>query len=63
MKQSKGPAFIRFFKPIMKVLIGLGGSGTVAEVIDAVIEDTGISESGQGVTLKSGKSRVRNQVQ
>ena len=63
MGRSKGSQFIRFFKPIIEVLKELGGSGTVAEVIDRVIEKMRIPESEQEVTLKSGQSRVRNQVQ
>jgi restriction system protein len=63
MKQSKGPQFTRFFKPIIEVLKESGGSGTVAEIIDRVIEKMEISENEQAVTLKNGQSRVRNQVQ
>lgn len=63
MKQSKGPQFTRFFKPIIEVLKESGGSGTVAEVIDRAIEKMEISENEQTVTLKNGQSRVRNQVQ
>ena len=40
-----------------------GGSGTVAEVIDSVIERMKIPESEQAVTLNPGQSRIRNQVQ
>jgi restriction system protein len=63
MKQAKGPQFIRYFKPIIEVLEESGGSGTVAEVIDRVIEKMKISEREQETTLKNGQSRVRNQVQ
>jgi restriction system protein len=63
MSRSKGSQFIRFFIPIIEVLKESGGSGTVAEVIDRVIEKMNIPESEQEVTLKSGGSRVRNQVQ
>jgi restriction system protein len=63
MREAKGPQFTRFFKPIVAVLRGLGGSGTVAEVIDLVIEKTATPESEQEVTLKNGQSRIRNQVQ
>lgn len=63
MRQLKGPQFSRFFKPIIEVLKELGGSGTVAEVIDRAIEKIGISEAEQAATLKNGQSRVRNQVQ
>jgi restriction system protein len=63
MSRSKGPQFIRFFKPIIEVLRESGESGTVAEVIDRVIEKMGVPEADQEVTLKSGQSRVRNQIQ
>jgi restriction system protein len=63
MSKSKGPQFIRFFKPILEVLKDSGGSGTVSEVIDRVIEKMGIPESEQEVTLKSGQSRARNAIQ
>jgi restriction system protein len=63
MSRGKGSQRIRFFKPIIEVLKESGGSGTAAEVIDRVIEKMGIPESDQEVTLKSGQSRVRNEVQ
>lgn len=63
MARGKGPQFTRFFLPILEVLRDSGGSGTVAEVIDTVIERMKIPESEQAVTLKTGQSRVRNQVQ
>ena len=63
MRQSKGPQFTRFFKPIIEVLKESGGSGTIAEIIDHAIEKMEISENEQAVTLKNGQSRVRNQVQ
>jgi restriction system protein len=63
MNKTKGSQYIRFFVPIIEVLKETGGSGTVAEVIDRVIEKMSIPESEQEVTLKNGQSRVRNQVQ
>ena len=63
MSRGKGSQFIRFFKPIIEVLKDSGGSGTVAEVIDRVMEKMRIPESEQEKILKSGQSRVRNQVQ
>jgi restriction system protein len=62
MSRSKGPQFIRFFRPIIEVLKETGGSGTAAEVLDHVIEKMSISESEQVVTNKNGQSRVRNQI-
>jgi hypothetical protein len=41
MRQTKGPQFTRFFKPVIEVLRNSGGSGTVAEVIYRVIEKMG----------------------
>jgi restriction system protein len=58
-----GPQFIRFFRPILKVLGTTGGSGTASEVIDQAIEMLRIPEPEQKITLKNGQSRVRNQVQ
>ena len=63
MKKSRGPQFLRFFIPVINVLKELGGSGKPAEVIDQVIEKLNISEEEQAETIKSGGSRVRNQVQ
>jgi restriction system protein len=61
--KAKGPEFIRFFKPILRILKESGGSGTTSEVIDRAIELLQIPESEQEVTLKNGQSRIRNQVQ
>jgi restriction system protein len=63
MKKPKGPEFVRFFWPILKVLRDLGGSATTSEVIDKVVESLKIPESEQEVELSSGGSRVRNQIQ
>ena len=63
MSKSKGPQFIRFFKPIIEILKEIGGSGTAVEVIDHVIEKMEILDSEQEETLKGGQSRIRNQIQ
>lgn len=60
--KSKGPQFIRFFRPIIEVLRASGGSATSSEVTDKVIEQMNISDEEQSVILKSGQSRVYNQV-
>lgn len=62
MKQAKGPEFIRFFKPILKLLLESGGSGTPAEIVDRSIEIAKISESEQEAVNKNGQSRIKNQV-
>ncbi|MCA9124595.1 MAG: restriction endonuclease [Planctomycetaceae bacterium] len=60
--KAKGPQFIRFLKPIIEVLRESGGSGTSSEVTDKVIERLNIPDEEQSVILKSGQSRVYNQV-
>ena len=61
-RKSRLQGFMRFFIPVIEVLKELGGSGRSAEVTDLVIEMLKISEKEQEETLKSGVSRVRNQV-
>lgn len=60
--QHKGPKFLRFFNPILNVLNDLGGSGNSSEVKDLVIEKMNIPETELEEKLKSGASRVRNQI-
>jgi len=62
MNEQKGPKFIRFFDPILKVLNELGGSGNSGEVKDLVIEKMNIPETELEEKLKSGASRIRNQI-
>ena len=61
-RKSRLQGFMRFFIPVIEVLKELGGSGRSAEVTDLVIEMLKIPEKEQEETLKSGASRVRNQV-
>jgi restriction system protein len=60
--KAKGPQFIRFLMPIIEVLRKSGGSGTSSEVTDKVIERLDIPDEELTVILKSGQSRVYNQV-
>ncbi len=60
--KAKGPQFIRFMKPIIEVLLDSGGSATSSEVAEKVIERMNIPDEEQSVILKSGQSRVYNQV-
>jgi len=60
--KTKGPQFIRFLKPIIEILRESGDSGTSSEVSDKVIERLNIPDDEQSVILKSGQSRVYNQV-
>jgi len=62
MEKAKGPQFLRFCIPIVETLQELGGSGQPKEVTDTVLERLHISEREQAQTLKTGGSRVRNQV-
>lgn len=62
MSRRKGSQYIRFFIPIIEVLRESGGSGTIGEVTDRVLEKMQIPEAEQEMTLKNGQSRVRNQV-
>ena len=62
MKQTKGPEFIRFFRPILEVLLELGGSWTASEIVDRSLEIAKVSEAEQEAVNKNGLSRVKNQV-
>jgi restriction system protein len=62
MKQTKGPEFIRFFRPILEVLRELGGSGTASEIVDRSLEVAKVTEAEQEAVNKNGMSRVKNQV-
>jgi restriction system protein len=62
MRQTKGPEFIRFFRPILEVLRELGGSGTASEIVDRSLEIAKVSEAEQEAVNKNGLSRVKNQV-
>jgi len=62
MKQTKGPEFIRFFQPILEVLLESGGTGTPSEIVDRSLEIAKVSESEQEAVNKNGQSRVKNQV-
>lgn len=61
-KHTKGPKFLRFLPPLIKALKALGNSGNSSEVVDYVIDMMGISEEELEETLKSGASRVKNQI-
>jgi len=59
----KGPAFLKYWPPLIEVLKDFGGAGKTAEIIDSVIEKLRLSEEELEVTLKSGASKVRNSIQ
>lgn len=62
MKENIGPKFLRFFNPILEVLRELGGTGNSSEVVDLVIEKLEIPEEKIEEKLKSGASRIKNQI-
>ncbi|OHB85500.1 MAG: restriction endonuclease [Planctomycetes bacterium RBG_16_64_12] len=62
MSKQTGPEFLRFFIPVVEVLRELGGSGRSAEVTDLVIDRMNIPEEEEAVILKSGQSRIYNQI-
>jgi len=55
-------AFLAYWIPVIEVLKELGGSGRPSEVTDLVIERMQISDEIVAETIKSGPSRVRNQI-
>ena len=57
------PQHFRFLNPILDVLRELGGSGRAGEVIDLVIDKLNIPEEELGDKIKSGQSRIKNQIQ
>jgi len=56
------PQHFRYIIPIIEVLRELGGSGKSSEVTDMVIEKLSISDEELEDTLKSGGSRIKNQI-
>lgn len=62
LEDNKGPQFLRFFNPILEVLKELGGSGNSGEVKELVVEEMKIPENELEEKLKSGASRVKNQI-
>jgi restriction system protein len=56
------PQHFRYIIPIIEVLRELGGSGKSSEVLDMVIEKLNIADEELEDTLKSGGSRIKNQI-
>jgi restriction endonuclease Mrr len=59
----KGSQFIRYLDPVLQVLKDNGGVGAASEIIDGVIAHMKIPDAEVEVTIPSGQSRVRNQIQ
>lgn len=62
MPKQKGPQFLQYAIPIIKILKDLGGSAKPSEIIDKVIDELKISEKEQNEVNKNGQSRVKNQI-
>jgi len=62
VKKTNGPKFLQYYIPIIEALRKLGGSATLSETVDKVVEDLNISENEQKEVLKSGEQRVKNQI-
>ena len=62
MNTPTGPAFVRFFGPVIAALHDLGGSARPSEVRDWIVRELGISEAEQAEALPSGNPRFDNQV-
>ena len=55
-------AFLAYWIPVIEVLKELGGSGRPSEVADLVVEKMQIPDKIVAETIKSGPSRVKNQI-
>ena len=62
MNTPTGPAFVRFFGPVIAALHDLGGSARPSEVRDWIVRELGVSEAEQAEALPSGNPRFDNQV-
>lgn len=62
MDSLKVPQHFRYIIPIVEALKELGGSGRASEVIDSIVEKLGISEGDLQETVKSGQSKLINQI-
>lgn len=63
MNDIKVPQHFRFIIPIIEVLKELGGSGRAGEVTDLVVDRLKLTEEELNETIKSGASRIKNQIQ
>jgi restriction system protein len=57
-----GPAFVRYFGPVLAALNELGGSARPAEVREVIVRKLGVSEAEQADVMSSGNPRFDNQV-
>lgn len=58
----KGPQFLRFFNPLIEALKELGGSGRPVEACNTIAKNLNISDEERSVLIKSGISRIDNQI-
>ena len=62
VKTNKVPQFLKYFNPLIGALKDLGGSGTPSEVKDKVVEIMNIPDEEIDKKIKSGSSRILNQI-
>jgi restriction system protein len=62
MTAGTGPAFVRYFGPVLSALNELGGSARPAEVREQIVRDLNVSEEEQSETTEHGNARFDNQV-
>ncbi len=60
--KNKGPEFLKYITPLIEVLKEQGGAGRSSEIRQLVVSRLNIPESEVEVMLKSGVSRVLNQI-
>ncbi len=60
---QKGAQFLRYVKPILKVLQKNGGVGNSSEVIAQIIDDLKITNDDLLATTAKGQPKIRNQMQ
>ena len=60
--KTRGPKFTRFMSPLLEALKELGGSARPTEAKEFVIAFFGIPDEELSAQLKSGQSRVENQI-
>ena len=58
----KGPQFLRFFNPLIEALKELGGSGRPVEACNTIAKNLNISDEERSVLIKSGISKIDNQI-
>lgn len=61
-EEAGGPAFVRYFAPVLQIVDRLGGSARPAEVYPRVAELVGLDDDQRAVVTSSGQNRFENRV-